>query len=132
MTTVRSLQAVLCVSLLVLPTVAIAQSTATTTSIKRATNDDDNENVKFKNSYFAAPTLLMVGEKPMNTAAGQMYPSPSVYDVDGDGQDELVLGDIWGTLDVFENINDSDGDPVWSEFSPLKNTEGEEIKVSNW
>lgn len=130
MTTTRKIQALLCVSLLVLPAVANAQF-ATTTSVKRTTNDD-NENVKFKNSYFAAPQLLMVGDKPMNTAAGQMYPSPSVYDVDGDGQDELVLGDIWGTLDVFENVNDAGGDPVWSEFSPLENTDGDEIKVSNW
>lgn len=132
--TVRTLKTLLGVALLVLPAAAIAQNSTAEISIKRTVNtDDDKESVKFTNSYFAAPTLLMVGEQPMNTAARQMYPSPAMYDVDGDGQNELVLGDIWGTLDVFENVSDAkEGDPVWSKFTPLENTKGEEIKVSNW
>ena len=75
----------------------------------------------------------MVGDTPLNVAAKQMYPSPAFYDVDNDGQTELVVGDIFGSLNVYENTNDSGkGDPVWSKHTSLETAEGEKIKVSNW
>lgn len=84
-------------------------------------------------SPFEPPTRLMVGDVPVNVAAKQMYPSPAFYDVDSDGQEELVVGDIFGTLNVYENTNTSGkGDPVWAKHSPLKTADGEKIKVSNW
>ena len=86
----------------------------------------------FSNKHFESATRLMVGEEPLNIGARQMYPSPAMFDVDGDGQNELIVGDIFGSLNVYENENDGNGDPVWSKFKPLKSADGEKIKVSNW
>ncbi len=92
-----------------------------------------DENDSSFSKYFDVPVLVMVGDRPLNTSAGQMYPSPAVYDVDSDGQVELVVGDIFGSLNVYENQNDSGkGDPVWSQHVPLKSADGEPVKVSNW
>ena len=85
------------------------------------------------NNLFAKPELLMVSDKPLNKSARQMYPSPAIFDVDNDGKMELVVGDIFGSLNVYENQNLSGkGDPVWSEFTPLKSVGNKPIKVSNW
>ena len=82
---------------------------------------------------FATPELLMVAGKPLNSAAKQMYPSPAIFDVDNDGKMELVVGDIFGSLNIYENQNLSgQGDPVWSEYTPLKSIDNKPIKVSNW
>ena len=86
----------------------------------------------FTNKYFEAPVRLMVGDQPLNTRARQMYPSPAVYDVDSDGKVELVVGDIFGSLNVYENQNTGKGDPVWSKHTRLKTAKGKPIKVSNW
>lgn len=75
----------------------------------------------------------MVGDEPLNTTAKQMYPSPAIYDVDNDGKVELIVGDIFGSLNIYENENDTGkGDPVWSRHAPLKTAAGKAIKVSNW
>ena len=87
---------------------------------------------EFVNATFEAPFRLMVGDSPVNTAAKQMYPSPAMFDVDNDGQSELIVGDIFGGLNVYENQNDGDGDPIWSSHTALTSTDGEAIKVSNW
>lgn len=86
----------------------------------------------FSNTHFESVTRLVVGEKPLNTNAAQRYPSPAMFDVDGDGRDELIVGCIYGTLNVYQNENKGTGDPVWSEFESLKSAKGEKIKVSNW
>jgi len=84
-------------------------------------------------SPFEPPVRLMSGDQPLNAAAKQMYPSPAWYDIDGDDQAELVVGDIFGKLNVYENQNTSGkGDPIWGKPTPLKNSDGKQIKVSNW
>ncbi len=87
---------------------------------------------EFVNATFEAPLRLMVGNLPLNSGAKQMYPSPSLFDVDSDGQSELIVGDIFGSLSVYENQNDGSGDPVWSSHTALASAGGEAIKVSNW
>lgn len=87
----------------------------------------------FDNAYFEAPVRLMVGDQPLNAQAAQMYPSPAMYDVDADGQVELVVGDIFGSLNVYENQNRTgQGDPAWGQHQSLKTAGGQPIKVSNW
>ena len=105
---------------------------ATFTKSATKTDESAEQANPFSNQHFGSATRLMVGEKPLNTGARQMYPSPAMFDVDGDGQDELIVGDIFGSLNVYENENEGSGDPVWSEFKPLKSADGEKIKVSNW
>ncbi len=88
---------------------------------------------KFRHPLFLAPVMLKVGDKPLNVAADQMYPSPAIYDVDNDGKDELVVGDIFGSLNIYENAAEwGQGDPVWEEHRPLESADGEPIRVSNW
>ena len=81
---------------------------------------------------FEAPVRLKVGEQYLNNAARQMYPSPAMFDIDRDGQLELVVGDIFGSLNVYENLSDEKLDPVWSSHIPLKLNDGAKVKVSNW
>jgi hypothetical protein len=62
-----------------------------------------------------------------------MYPSPVMMDLDNDNRIELVVGDIFGSLNIYENQNESaTGDPVWSKHVRLESTDGQPIKVSNW
>jgi len=93
----------------------------------------DNDGVKFNSKLFDAPEMIMVGQQPLNSKARQMYPSPVMFDVDNDSRAELVVGDIFGSLKVYENQNESaTGDPVWSKHVGLESTDGQPIKVSNW
>ena len=97
------------------------------------TKSTDNDGVEFNNKQFGAPEMIMVGQLPLNSKAKQMYPSPVMFDVYNDNRVELVVGDIFGSLNVYENQNESaTGDPVWSEHVRLQSTDGEPIKVSNW
>ena len=102
-----------------------------TTVTLAATNSGGSST--FVNKYFEAPFRLRVGDQPLNSVAKQMYPSPAMFDIDNDGDVELIVGDIFGRLNVYENKNDSDGsDPIWSSHTPLKTAGGKVIKVSNW
>lgn len=108
-------------------------TTAKVPAADTADAGDGQENASFQNKYFSAPQRLMVGDQPLNAEAKQMYPSPAMYDIDQDGQLELVVGDIFGTLNVYENENDSgSGEPAWSRHVALKSSDGQRIKVSNW
>lgn len=82
---------------------------------------------------FEAPVRLMVGDAPLNTAAKKRFPSPAIFDVDGDGQNELIIGELMGRIGVYENLNASgEGDPVWGKSQTLKGAGGEPIRTSNW
>ncbi len=87
---------------------------------------------KFTNEHFEAPIMMVVGSNPLNNSARQMYPSPAMFDVDNDGKMELVVGDIFGSINVYENENNKAGDPIWAKHIRLKTADGEKIKVSNW
>ena len=91
---------------------------------------DAPETFVFQHETFAAPIMLMAGGEPME--AGYSYPSPAVFDVDSDGQDEMVLGEIMGTVSVCENENKSSGDPVWGSVAPLLAADGEPLQLNNW
>ena len=93
----------------------------------------DRDGVEFKSEVFEAPEMIMVGRQPLNVEAKQMYPSPVMMDLDNDNRIELVVGDIFGSLNIYENQNESaTGDPVWSKHVRLESTDGQPIKVSNW
>ena len=91
---------------------------------------DASEAFVFENATFEAPIMLLAGGEPME--AGYSYPSPAVFDVDNDGQDEMVLGEIMGTVSVCENENKSSGDPEWSSVAPLLAADGEPLQLNNW
>ena len=91
---------------------------------------DAKQTYVFENETFEAPIMLMAGGEPME--AGYSYPSPAIFDVDNDGQDEMVLGEIMGTLSVCDNENKSSGDPQWSSAAPLLAADGEPLQLNNW
>ena len=109
-----------------------ANSTDATFTKSTRTTDDVEQTKPFSNAYFSSVSRLMVGEKPLNTSASQQYPSPAMFDVDGDGRDELIVGCIYGTLNIYQNENEGTGEPIWSDYESLKSAKGNKIKVSNW
>ena len=85
------------------------------------------------NTTFERPVQLMVRGKPLNSRAKQRFPSPALFDVDGDGQAELITGSLMGSVRVYENSSPSEtGDPVWAPSTPLKDADGKSIRTSNW
>lgn len=91
------------------------------------------ENGLSSSGIFDAPIRLMVKDAPLNAAAKIRFPSPAIFDVDGDGEAELVIGSLMGGVGFYENLNASGaGDPVWSARQPLKSSTGVPIRTSNW
>ena len=84
-------------------------------------------------SLFERPVMIRVKDAPLNTVAMKRFPSPGMFDVDGDGQVELVVGDLMGGVGVYENLNTSGtGDPTWGSREDLKCIEGDAIETPNW
>lgn len=82
---------------------------------------------------FNAPIRITVKNSLLNAAAKKRFPSPAIFDVDGDGQAELVIGALMGSVGVYENLNQSgSGDPTWGPRNPLKGASGQPIRTSNW
>ena len=79
---------------------------------------------------FASPRVVLADGEPVNGVEKQPYPSPVLFDIDRDGQDELIYGDLWGFLWVHENQAES-GEAVWGKAAKLE-SDGEPIEVSNW
>ena len=81
---------------------------------------------------FEVPLLLTVNDKPL-VSERDRYPSPAIYDIDGDGVNELIVGGLRGSVGVFENSNESGkGDPVWEPRQELTDAEGKRIETTNW
>ena len=82
---------------------------------------------------FERPVMIRVKDAPLNTVAMKRFPSPGIFDVDGDGQTELVIGDLMGGVGVYENTNTTGtGDPAWGPREDLKGIEGDAIETPNW
>ena len=89
--------------------------------------------LKTEIGIFESPVRLKVAGAPLNTKAKVRFPSPAIFDVDGDGQAELVIGSLMGSVGVYENLNTSGtGDPEWDSQEPLKDSKGKRIRTSNW
>ena len=83
-------------------------------------------------NIFSAPELLMVEDAPLNDDGGIMYPSPAVFDIDNDGDEELVIGSIFGGVWTCENKSSGSGDPVWGQPVPVTTTDGSPLRLNNW
>jgi hypothetical protein len=71
----------------------------------------------------------MAGGEPMGRA--QLFPSPVLFDLDGDGRAEMVVGDLVGKLLVSRRA--SGDDPLaWTVAEPLRGADGNPLVFHNW
>lgn len=78
---------------------------------------------------FAAPVLLTEAGAPLGR--GLLYPSPALFDVDGDGAAELVLGDLIGNVWKHERSEGEDT-LAWSKRERVQASDGKDLKFNNW
>ncbi|MBI4879643.1 MAG: hypothetical protein HY812_08300 [Planctomycetes bacterium] len=83
-----------------------------------------------RKAEFEAPVRLLADGKFLNEVENMLYPSPVLLDVDSDGQRELVCGDLWGRLRVYENVGE-EGDTTWGPAVKLQ-SEGKDLELPNW
>ncbi len=76
---------------------------------------------------FHAPVQITSNGKPHE---GILYPSPTVFDVDGDGADELLIGEIFGSISVSDSAEGEDS-LAWGKAKKMTSG-GEPIKLNNW
>ncbi|MDP6929337.1 MAG: hypothetical protein QF412_06510 [Planctomycetota bacterium] len=77
---------------------------------------------------FDAPVELTADGEPMR---GILYPSPTLYDIDGDQKRELLIGDLRGYVRVAQPGAER-GSIKWSELEHLKSKDNEKLKLHNW
>ena len=79
------------------------------------------------------PIRIRLNDAPLNSAAKKSFPSPAIFDADGDGSEDLVIGDLMGGVGVYANLNTSGvGDPVWSSRKDLSDATGNPVTTPNW
>ena len=76
-------------------------------------------------SLFDAPEALLTADSPFT---GQMYPSPVLRDIDGDGKAELVVGDLPGRMRFATRKGNG---LQWSKLYPMKSGD-EPLRLNNW
>lgn len=72
-----------------------------------------------------SPEELLTDNNPFTR---QSYPSPVLYDLDGDGQSELIVGDLPGRMRYSQK---GQTDLAWSKMKPMK-ADGEPLRLNNW
>ena len=78
-------------------------------------------------SQFGAAEQLTAGGKAMT---GIYYPSPTLYDIDGEQHKELVIGDLRGRIMVAQPSKGKAG-LAWSELEQLQSNK-KPLKLNNW
>ncbi len=74
---------------------------------------------------FEAPVQLMAGDQTMGRK--RLYPSPAMFDLDGDKKPEMIIGDLIGNLTVSRRAG-----KTWGEPEPLRSKDGEPLRFHNW
>lgn len=87
-------------------------------------NEKGNKKLEFK---FESPVELLADGKAIK---GTGYPSPTLYDIDRDGNLDLVVGDIMGNILVSQKSSASSL-TKWDETKNLE-CNGEPIRLKNW
>ena len=77
---------------------------------------------------FGEPKMLKAGDK--NLGEGRLYPSPVFHDVDGDGLEDLVIGDLIGKVTWARQIG---GDELkFGPEQPMLAANKKPLKFDNW
>lgn len=77
---------------------------------------------------FEAPVQLTSDGEPLGIK--QLYPSPRLYDIDGDGQADMVIGDLFGKVNVAKKP-EGGGLAEWGALEPFLSGE-RPLKFHNW
>ncbi|MEZ5966127.1 MAG: hypothetical protein R3F56_19985 [Planctomycetota bacterium] len=75
---------------------------------------------------FAAPVRLRAGESFLGER--RLFPSPVFHDVNGDGRDDIVIGDLIGRMTYA--LRQADGS--YAAEAKLEDEEGKQIDFHNW
>ncbi len=76
-------------------------------------------------NLFDPPEALLTADSPFT---GQMYPSPVLQDIDGDGKAELIVGDLPGRMRFATRKGN---DLQWSKLNPMESGD-EPLRLNNW
>ena len=61
---------------------------------------------------------------------GMLYPSPAMYDIDGDGKAEMIVADLFGNVQMARKAPGAD--THWGALTPLASRKATPLKFSNW
>ncbi len=78
---------------------------------------------------FAKPVLVKAGDANMGEA--RLFPSPMVHDVDGDGQLDVVVGDLQGHITVAKGAR-KNGKLTFGAETKMMGVDGEALDFANW
>ena len=76
----------------------------------------------------AAPERIRAGDAFLG--AGRYYPSPVLYDVDGDQRLDIVVGDLMGRVTVARRW--AGKAPAFLAEKPLPDRDGKPLRFHNW
>lgn len=78
---------------------------------------------------FAAPKRILAGDAFLGE--GRMYPSPVLFDVDGDGLPDLVVGDLPGRVTFAPRVAAKTPAAFGAE-APFLDRDKKPLKFHNW
>ncbi len=78
---------------------------------------------------FSGPTRLMAGDKLLGEK--RLFPSPVFHDMNGDGLDDIVVGDLIGRMTVALRKPGA-GPAVYGAETKLMAVDGKEVDFHNW
>ena len=81
----------------------------------------------FAQARFAPPEEVTAGGAAISE---YLYPTPVLFDVDGDEARELIIGDLFGHLRVCEPAANG-SDIAWGAAEHLQ-SDGKPLKLNNW
>jgi len=79
---------------------------------------------------FEPPVRLKAGDAFIDTGADIAYSGPSVFDLDGDGKRDLLVGNFRGHVQVFRNVGDDAARRF--EAKGFLEADGKVVEIPNW
>lgn len=77
-----------------------------------------------------APERLKSADTFIDMGKQIAHAGPSMFDFDGDGKRDLIVGNFRGTLALYRNAG-SAAEPEW-EGKGFLEAEGKEVQIHNW
>ena len=97
-----------------------------------AAQDPPTSSVKPERSRIdlADPVRLKAGNEVIDTVGSIGHAGPMLHDIDGDGIQDLIVGNFIGNFQIYRNTGSS-REPVFESRGLLK-ADGETAKIHNW